>query len=67
MQSDRLVLDITEVVKPESGDRWNENSVEDEVRKKIRWHYRNENGDEMQYTEVMLITDGFLKKIKRGS
>lgn len=67
LQSDRLVLDITEVVKPESGDRWNEKSVEDEVRKKIRWHYRNENGDEMQYTEVMLITDGFLKKIKRGS
>lgn len=65
LQSSRLVLDVSEVISPEAGDRWNLPSVEEEVRKKIRWHYKDENGDQMQFDEVMIITQNHLRKKER--
>lgn len=66
-QCNRLVLDVSEVVRPEAGDRWNVKTVERAVKKLIGWHYKSGGGITVQFAEVMLIDGSYLKRIKKGS
>lgn len=64
VQSNRLILDAREIVANGGRDL---TSVENEAARKLWWHYKSENGETMQFDEVMIVTDDYLRKIKRGS
>lgn len=67
LQSNRLVIDVSEVVKSEPGERWNVESVEKEVQRLINWHYKGGNGKSIQFVEVLLVNGVYLKRYKKGS
>ncbi|MDD6461046.1 MAG: hypothetical protein PUF51_00985 [Bifidobacteriaceae bacterium] len=63
-QSSRLVLDITEL---DSHGRWTYVEVLREVRKLIGWHWKDPNGDVIQYAEVLILRNNKLTRIIRPS
>lgn len=64
LQSNRLILDAREIIKNGLRDIA---SIESEAARKLWWHFKSETGETMQFDEVMLVADGYLRKIKRGS
>lgn len=66
-QSTRIALDISEVEKPESGDRWTRKNVIEAANKYLQWHFKDDDGHMMQFDEVILISSDYIKHIKRGS
>lgn len=62
-QSSRLVLDAREL---DPNGRWNHDEILNEVRKLIRWHWKDSKGNTMQYDEVIVLGNNGLTRIKRA-
>ncbi len=67
LQCNRLVLDVSQVIRPEAGARWNIETVKDAVRKLIGWHYKGQDGQPIQFAEVLMVDGMYLKRFKKGS
>ncbi len=61
-QSSRLALDARKL---DPNGRWNHDEILSEVRKLIGWHWKDANGNVMQYDEVIVIEHDGLTRIKR--
>ena len=64
-QCSKLVLDISVV---EKGSRWTRDTVESEAKRLMRYHFKDDNGNEMQFNEVLIVSDdGYVKHITKGA
>lgn len=64
-QSTRIIIDTSVIEAPGSGDKWNRDSIEKEVRKLVNWSYKDSSGNRVKFSEAILISgDGYMKRIK---
>ena len=63
-QSPRLILDLSELSR---GGRWNWETVEAAARKYLRWHFKDADGETVEFESCLLIDEEKIKHIKKGS
>lgn len=63
-QSNRLVLDISQI---DGVGRWDEDSIQEKVSKYLRWTFKGEDDEPVHFEEVLIISDSYLRRIKKGS
>lgn len=70
-QCSRIVIDITDIEKPETGPRWNRETIEEEAAKQLQYPFRitkgKHKGDTCVFDEVILVSkEGpYCRKFKR--
>ena len=59
-QGKRLILDISQIE-----GTWDREDIKSKVDKYIKWHFKDGNKNQIQFEEVLLVSDGYLRRVIR--